>query len=249
MTELKPSPVQVVTAAPIPLDVLKRKFTEDIEFVIDYEASRLKGKVLITYLSNLKVKCQIKLTDLDETLKLLEEYLNIPVLVDMPDLEALAMNLLMAFNGKPHTLKFDPTDFFYRNRDALARWTRRLYSIPLYALYSMEQYRSHVDTFPIDTDDSIAGVNFVNLIKHDWFPLFMEGVEENLYSWNPTFFKEYVFQGNNLFHYFSHPNNPFFVGLLAIQDPEGFKELLPVMDAAMVEASAQLKGIQHVPSV
>ncbi|MNX90901.1 hypothetical protein D3C86_1229670 [compost metagenome] len=113
----------------------------------------------------------------------------------------------------------------------------------------MEQYREYVEGFPQDPDDSIAGVNFVNLIKHDWFALFMEGVEESAYSWNPTFFKEYVFQGANLFHYFAHPNNPFFVGLLAIQDQEGFKELAPVMDAAMVEATAQLKGIQHVPSV
>lgn len=248
MSEEKPL-VQVEVTAPIPLDVLKRKFKENIEFVIDYDASKLKGKVLITYLSNLKIKCRLKLTDQTVALALVEEYLNIPVLVDMSDLEDLAMDILLAYTGKPNRIAVDLSDFFVRNKEALDRWVRRLYSIPLYALWSMEQYKPEVEKFPVDEDDTIAGVNFVMLIAHPDFAVFMENVQEDQYTWCPTFFKEYVFQGSNLFNFFADERNPFFVGLLAIQSPEMFNEIAPKVQKAYDDSVALMKGIEYVPSL
>lgn len=242
--------VIVETVAPIPLDVLKRKFTEDIEFHIDYEGSKLKGKVLITYLSNLKIKCRLILKDPEITLSLIEEYLSIPVLVDMPDLADHVMNLLLDYTGKPSLVKGDQSAFYNRNFEMLDKWVNRLYMMPLFALYCMgEQYHEYVESFPKDEDDGIAGINFVNLLRHPMFSLMLEGVEEQSYSWNPTFFKEYIFQGANLFHYFADKNNPLFMGVLAVQGPESFAAFSQALNDEYRETQALLKGIQHVPSL
>lgn len=242
--------VVVETVAPIPLDVLKRKFTEDIEFHIDYENSRLKGKVLITYLSNLKIKCRLILREPEITLTLIEEYLNIPVLVDMPDLADHAMNILLGYTGKPNTLTADLAEFYSRNRDILDAWVRRLYSMPLFAMYCMgDQYHEYVEQFPKDEEDGIAGINFVNLLKHPLFAVLLEGVGEDQYTWNPVFFKEYIFQGNNLFHYFADRNNPLFMGVLALQDPESFQAYSEALANEVRDSQALLKGIGYVPSL
>ena len=242
--------VIVETVAPIPLDVLKRKFTEDIEFHIDYENSRLKGKVLITYLSNLKIKCRLILNDRETTLLLIQEYLNIPVLVDMPDLADHAMNMLLDYTGKPSTVVGDLVEFYTFNREILNTWVRRLYSMPLFAMYCMgDQYHEYVEGFPKDEEDNIAGINFVNLLRHPLFAVMLEGVEEDQYTWNPVFFKEYIFQGNNLFHYFADRNNPLFMGVLALQDPESFKAYSTALANEVRDSQALLKGIGYVPSL
>ena len=56
----------IETKAPISIEDLKKNFTEtDVKYLIDYSISDLKGKKLITYLSNLDIPADIKNIDLD----------------------------------------------------------------------------------------------------------------------------------------------------------------------------------------
>lgn len=242
---------KITCTAPIGMADLKRKFTEDVEFVIDYEQSKFKGKVLITYLSNLDITVRLKLSsDPVENQKLLADYLRMPAIVNVSDLEELTMNVLLAFANKPYSLPFDPSEFIVENQDILEVWSRRLHSLPLYAMYTVgTQYHDFVHGFPEDKDDSVVGVNFVNLIKHPLFVVFMEGVEESSWTWNHTFFTDYMFSGNNLFKYFAIPENPLFITLLALQDQASYDSLVPLLNAADVEAAKAYKELSYVPSV
>lgn len=241
---------KILCTAPIGLAELKRKFTEDVEFEIDYDNSRFKGKTLITYLSNLDITVRLKLTDPVEAQKLVADYFTMPAMVKIADLEDMAINLLLAFNGKPYLLSFDPKDFLVANAPVLELWTRRLYSLPLYAMYSMgTEYHEFVHGFPEDPDDNVVGLNFVNLIKHPLFAVLLENVGEDRWTWNKTFFTDYVFAGNNLFNYFAVQENPLFIGLLALQDAESYESLVPVLAKAEADAARQLKELSYVPSV
>lgn len=241
---------KIYTTAPIALPDLKRKFTEDVEFVIDYDNSKFKGKILITYLSNLDIKCELQIRDPDQALALLEEYLNIPTLVRVPDLENLAINVLLEYQGKPNKLNIEVDDFIARNQEALARWTRRINSLILYTMQINQQFQEIVEEFPEDLDDGVVGINFVQLIKHELFPLLLEGVKPEELTWNKTFFNDYVFAGSNLFTYFSVKENPLFLGLLCGLDHQSSElTIIPAMGVAEQACAATLKEISHVPSV
>jgi len=249
MSEQPIAPIQIRTTAPIPAADLKRKFTEDIQFVIDVDNSRLKGRAFLTYLSNLNINCKLEFQSNDALFALLGEYLASTLLVKVPDLEDLAMNVMLAASGRQHVLAFDPSEFIDTHADAINTWLKRLCSLPLFALYCQPQFKEEIEqSFPEDTDESTVGINFVRLIEHDFFPLMMAGIDESEYSWNKTFFNEYIFAGDNLFKFFASMNNPFFVGILGSQCPDEFQAILPPMQSVLEKTSLIVKEIEHVSS-
>lgn len=233
--------VVVQTAAPIPVNDLKRKFTENVEFHISIDNSRLKDAALITYLSNLNIACRLKFGDAEVMQNLLVAYLKSTVLVNIADLEELAINVILAATGKPFRLPFDPAPFIEANYDLVDLWLRRLDSLPLYAFQCREELKAEVLNYPQDENETLVGLNFVKLIAHDNFPLVCLGIEERDYNWNKLFFNDYCFAGSNLFAFYAHKNNPFFMALIGQEAPEQF--------AALTEQLSQTaKGIEHVPS-
>ncbi len=240
---------QVFTPTPIPLDVLKRKFTEELEFVIDYPNSKLKGKVFLTYLSNLGINCSLHLPNVDEALQLVAEYLKTPSLVSLPELEDIVINLLLHRKGDVNALSFDPTEFIDENLDSIQRWERRIQSLPLFAISCISAHKDLVNNYPVDEDASFAGINFVHLIKHPAFTLLIGEVPESAYTYNPTFFNEHVFAGKNLFHYFAVQQNPLFLSLLALSDPETGKELAEALEATPPILEKMLAENKDVPLI
>lgn len=241
---------KIFTTAPIALVDLKRKFTEDVEFVLDYDNSKFKGKILITYLSNLDIKCELQIKDPELALLLLEDYLNIPTLVSVPYLEDFAINVLLEYQQKPNKLNIDVGDFIARNLTSLERWTRRVNSLLLYTMYINQQFKPMVEEFPQDLDDGVVGINFVHLIKHELFPLLLENVHPDLITWNKTFFNDYVFAGQNLFTFFAVKENPLFLGLLCgLDDQTSELTIIPAMEAVEQVCVPALKELAHVPSV
>jgi len=245
MTEIS-QPIQITTTAPIPVADLKRKFTENVEFIIDVDNSRLKNRALITYLSNLNIQLRLVINDEQVKLDLLEEYLRSTLLVKIPDLEDLAMNICLAASGRQHLCEFDPSPFIEKNADIIETWLKRLYSLPLYALYCSPTYKAEVEKYPEDLDDGMAAINFVNLIGHGLFPLMMENIEDKDMTWNKVFFNDYVFAGSNLFKYFANSDNPFFVGLLAMEMPEESTAILQTMDSILDKSIQLQEGVDHV---
>lgn len=233
--------VIIQTTANIPVQDLKRKFTENVEFHIDIDNSRLKNAALITYLSNLNIQVRLKFKDLDNMQALLVDYLRSTVLANIADLEHLAINVILAATGNPYSLPFDPAPFIEANYDLVDLWLRRLDSLPLYAYQCRPDTKDEVLKYPEDEDDGLAGLNFVKLIAHDDFPLIAMGIQESDWNWNKLFFNEYCFAGANLFHFYSTANNPFFLAMLGQDAPEKFTALVEQMNKTV-------KEIEHVPS-
>lgn len=237
------------TTAPIPVPVMVRKFKEDIHFEIDYANCRFKGKTLITYLSNLDVKCSLILEDEAEALALALEYMTIPAVVNLPELTDIVMNLMLAYQGKPNFLSVDVREFINANEEVFRDWTRRINSLPLFAIHCVNKDPEYVASFPKDESKSISGINFVQLIKHPLFALLLQGVSEKDFTRSDMWFTEYVFSGFNLYHYFAVPENPLFVGLVAILDPhEDDKELLSMVAQTQGEVKA-LGDAANVPLI
>ena len=254
--------IQIFTTCPIPTIDLKRKFKENIEFVIDCRNSKYKGKVLITYLSNLGIKCRLNLEDPVESLELVLAYMKYPKVASIPDLEQIVLNIMLAAQGKPHLLSFNPTQFILDNVDIVDVWMKRLCSLPLFALYSkvdkvvpihipadpendidedntkVELTRSFdVTKYPLDDNSSLPGLNFVQLIKHVQFAELMVGIDERYWTYNPDMFDRYIFSAKNLFHYFAIASNPLFIATL--MDDEELKQL-------EVEAKAEIERLDQI---
>lgn len=223
------TPVVVIeTTAPIPVELLRRKYTENIQFVIDYSTSRFKGRTLINFLNNVGVECRLKLELNQESLGLVSAYLTHPAVVDIPDLNDIVMNLMLALLGEDNYLAIDPETldkFVEEHREILQTWFRRVGSLGLYPYYVKRTVeREFIDRFPVDEDASLPGLSFVQLMHHPLWPLLVSHIPESAWCVNPTFFKEYIFAGNNMMYYFSHPDNP--LCMAAITDEEDLNETL-----------------------
>ncbi len=211
-------PVVVIqTVAPIPVADVRRKFKENVEFHLDYSAGKYKGRALINYLSSVDINVRLMLTDPEDALELVKAYLSHPGMAKIDDLIDIVMNLLLALTGKPNALTFDPVPFAIANNDIISTWFRRIASLPLFAFYvNPEVSDEYVDSFPVDNDDSLPGVNFVHLIDHPLFPMLIEGLPQSAWNKNPTFFSEHIFAGKNLFYYFATPDNPLHMATIAV---------------------------------
>lgn len=247
MSEQSTTPVVIHCTAPIAVSDLKRKFTEDVVFVIDVDGSKLKGRALLTYLSNLNTNIHLQFSSEAATVELLRDYMASTLLISIAELEDLAINLLLAATGRAYTLPFEPAAFVAENEALIETWLKRLDSLPVYAMYCHPEHKAAVEqTYPEDTDESMAGLNFVKLIEHELFPVLMAGVQEGDYNWNRVLFNEYIFAGDNLFKFFASKNNPYFVALLADECPEEFGHVLPIMQTLVHKTTQCVKEIEHV---
>ncbi|MCY1272364.1 hypothetical protein D9M68_17630 [compost metagenome] len=241
--------VVIETTATIPMDLLKRKFKENVVFVIDVDNSRIKGNMLITYLTNLKLNCELKFGSIESALELLTAYLNMPAMAHLPEMEDLAMNIMLAAYGKDHFCQFDPTEYIRENAEIIDVWLRRLCALPAFALHCHPSTKELAKNYPLDEDHELHGINYVQLIKHELFPLFIQNFEEADMSYNEMLFNKYCFGGSNLFDYFANTNNPLFIGVMALDKPEVMQELMKAAVTTMENSNRILKEIGHVPSV
>lgn len=239
--------VTIRTTAPIPTDIIRRKFKENIEFIVDYSESRFKGKVFITYLSNLDINVRINLPNVEETLELVSAYLSYPKVTNLPDLEMIAINLLLAYRGKPNFLSFDPTDFIKSHEEILSTWNRRICQLPVFALYARGgEYKAHAEGYPLDEDVSMAGINYVKLIEQPLFSILIDDIKDEELTYNPMLFTSYFFTGANLFNYFASPNNPMFFVVTAT--PEEL-EAAQAIGISELNELQQYLGDQNVPLI
>ncbi|MNO14048.1 hypothetical protein D3C76_36880 [compost metagenome] len=241
--------VVIETVVPIPMLTLKRKFTENVKFIIDYDNSKYKGSVLITYLTNLGINCEIKFSSLEAKLGMLKDYLHITSMVKLPEMEDLVINLLLAASGKPYSLPFNPVAYIDEHRDILEVWMQNVCMVPVYALQAHAAYKAEVEQYDEIPGESLSGINFVRLLDHPLFPVLIGGIPKEDWCWNRMFFNEYCFGGQNLFYYFAVQNNPYFMALLALDSPDKAVAFEQVARAELETSLAQLKGIEHVPSL
>lgn len=199
----------IETILPPSPEVIKEKFLDpNVVFVVDYANSKLKGRVFLTYLTNLELEYRIKIERVEDANELLEAYLNASMMISSVEMEELALNMLLAYNGAPHRLDYDPTPFIEKNGDILERWSSLLASMEIYTLSRIEQVKGDA-TAPVVDGSDMTGCNFANLLKYPEYTAIAMQERSDRVKYYRHMFEEYVFAGNNLFHYWNVQENPY----------------------------------------
>lgn len=210
----------IETKAPLELEQLKEYFTDkNVFYLIDYERSDLKGDILLTYLSNLEIPCDIKIELADNCMELLKDYLNFKQIVSIPFLEHKTIDVLFQAKG---FYEGNDKQFIEENRETLQQWIEKLDSLSLYSMWIVNEdsFKEFAESFPKDNTNDITGINFVSLLKHEHFYTYYNVVEEENLKFFSEYFEEYMFKGNNLYSYWANENNPMFLLNWAISSGE-----------------------------
>jgi hypothetical protein len=204
----------IETVAPISIEELKKYFTDKNNFyLIDYSKSKLKGKKLLTYLSNLEIPSDINFigTTEEEFSEIFKEYLNLEMICNVPSLEKITIDILKEFKGLSNQSIFD--GLIQDNTDILKEWVSKLDSLTLYNMYSIgdEEFKKFVESHTLDETNCLKGVNFVSLLKHKEFYSLYEKIEQRDLKFYKKYFEDYMFKGKNLYSYWANENNPMFL--------------------------------------
>ena len=119
----------IETTAPISIENLKKYFNDKtIRYVIDYENSSIKGKKLLTYLSNLDLPISIKWEEKEEYYNLLKDYFEFEMILNVESLELKAIHILLQHKN---LIQIENKDFIALNNDLLERWESKIDSLTL----------------------------------------------------------------------------------------------------------------------
>jgi hypothetical protein len=211
----------IQTPAPIPIDNLKKYFEDKNTFYkINYADSKLKGSKLLTYLSNLDLPCDIDIdTTSAEFKELLLDYLHHPLIVNIPILELSTIGLLHEFKGLNN---FGYSSFIEQNIEIIRSWTSKLDSLSLYNMYVINspEFKDFVMSHPINEDNTTVGINFVSLLKHEYFYKFFDVIDQSNLQVYKAYYDQNMFKGNNLYSFWANENNPMFILTRAIAEGE-----------------------------
>lgn len=202
----------IITPAPISIENLKKYFaSKDITYIIDYESSQLKGKKLLTYLSNLDIPSDIKIdAESDEFRDLLLEYMKSHFLINSETLEIYVIKMLFQAKGMAEE---DPymKKFIDENKEVVDKWLNIINSLFAYNMYTLnsQDFKEYARSFP--HDDSIDCINFVNLFKYSDFYNLFSNIDEKEFKFYNKFFDEYIFKGKSLFDYWTNEKNHIFL--------------------------------------
>jgi len=204
----------ITVTAPISIDELKKYFSnKETSYLIDYQNSKLRADKLLTYLGNLDLPADIDLTTIDQSLaeELMSSYFKLPVIVNVPSVERLAIYIIAEAKGIVDTTVY--SDFISANREILDSWISKIDSLTLYNMYILnsEEIKVFVRSHPEDATDDVAGINFVSLLKHDIFYTLYQKIEKHNLKYYSRYFDEYMFKGKNLYSFWANEFNPMFL--------------------------------------
>lgn len=198
----------ITTTAPIALDELKKYFAnKETGFLIDYTNSQLQGSKLLVYVSNLDLPIDIE--NFDNAL--LKEYFHSVSLVSIPSLEIAAIKVLFEYRNLIDTSEYQ--SFIEENKDIIELWARKLDSLTLYNLSTVasDELKEYAQSFPENSTDSLEGINFISILKHEPFFEWYGTVDNSSLEYYSKYFNEYMFKGKSLYSFWATENNPMFL--------------------------------------
>lgn len=201
------------TTAPIKIELLREYFKDrDSSYIIDVDNSSLKGSKLLTYFSNLDIPCDISENISSTALtELLKDYLHSTSLCSIGFLEETTIDLLLAKKG---IIEAGPwSSFIDENQDIIDLWIQRLDSLLVFNTFTLnfDLAKEEAKNFPHDDSDSLEGINWVSLLKHEKFFLFFGEVSAENLKFYTKYFEHYMFRGKNLFSFWANRNNPMYL--------------------------------------
>lgn len=201
----------IETTAPISLENLKVYFKDkNTLYLINYEESQLKEEVLLTYIGNIEIPCDIVFKEKSNLLDMVQKYLHFKQIINVPILEMKVIDILFQFKG---LIEAVDKEFIDANQQILEVWAKKLDSLTLYNMWMIdsEEFKDYVRSFPTNETDSIEGINFVSLLKHESFYDFYSLMDESKLEYYPAYFNDYMFKGNSIYAYWANESNPMFL--------------------------------------
>lgn len=202
----------IETIVPIPIDQLKKYFQDkdNVKFVLDYDASTLKGAKFLTYISNLDVPADVKFdVNNPDHEELLEAYFSSPNLTSLASLEEFALKVLLQIRGLED---FGFAEFIQKHMDVIKPWLDMVDSLPLYNVTTLklELFDDFTKEFP-RVEDTAAGINFVNMLKYEAFFILLNFADAANAKYYSAYFETPMFKGKTFFAFWANPNNPMFL--------------------------------------
>lgn len=223
-------PVVITTTVPIPLDLLKRSFKEDIMFEIDVDNSKLPANRIINYVSNVSVKHQLLISSTETMGKVLVAYMSTNLLYPEPELEALAMIVVIrsmggdiSFDGYTNEVLDEYVTMI--ESDILDLWRIRLSCLKAWALYVHTPTKELALEYPVDDRTMVDGrvrldgINFIHVLASPLMDVFTPFIREEDIMFNEELFTGYIFSGKNMFSYCGGPDNPYLLALYDFYNP------------------------------
>lgn len=207
----------IKTTAPIPMETLKEILKdEEAVVIIDVDGSKIKENIILVYITNLGLNVRLHFETFESYFACIKAYMKSPMLHRIPQLEIGVIDVLLQYKGfstetgMDYSLLIEDEEF----QDVLKRWVCIIESLSLYALrwYNVSaEVTDYFEKFPKDESKNLIGINFVNLVSYDQFPLLIDGSEPEDLVYFHYFFDEPVFQGSNLSSYWGSRENVIFV--------------------------------------
>lgn len=219
LPKLTPVELQRHVTAPIPAEAMREYFSDkDILFVIDYNASRLKGSVFLMYLTNLAMPVDIKidLSNYEEYSKLMQAYFEYQGVVECNTLAALAGEIVMHFAGVPadQRLYRSPIDqnlvhrFCMENEATIATWCVFLDSMVTYIGKKLSPALMEDEDIPVVDSLNAIGQNVVNLVRlPDFLTDYFSFSQLKAQVYFKRQFDDAIFGGKPLAYYFLCQSN------------------------------------------
>jgi hypothetical protein len=210
----------IETTAPISIEELKQFFAnKETLYNIDYYNSKLQGKKLLTYLSNLDIPSDINLNSCDRETKfqLAKDYMEFQMMVNVPSLELMIIEIIEERKG---IFNHGYEDFIESNIELIDSWILKIDSLTVYNMYiiNSQECQEFAQSFENCDTDELSGVNFVSLIKRQEFYSLFERIDTEKLKFYTKYFNDYMFKGNNLYSYWANENNPLFLLTYSISE-------------------------------
>lgn len=211
----------IETTVPIPVATLREIIgKEDVQLLVDLSNSTVEPLQAMIYLSNLDLNVDATFAD-EDRLKVLDAYLKLPTLLKCPSLETLVLELILYVKGLI-TVDYIPKEWAEERREVITKWVSLIDSLTIYipSIVEDDEMKSVLETAPVDETNDMIGVNFVHLFENPLFPLVFEQINEGLIRNYVKYFNEYMYKGQNLFSYWSSPENDVHVMLMMMIDKD-----------------------------
>lgn len=229
--------------APLTMEQIKEFFLDkSLQFIVDYANSALKGKVFLTYISNLDLPAEVDLSNAskEQKMELLKDYMEVRNINECKGLATLTALMLLHNRGvdvsnfKAPLTPEEMKEFHDTNAEMVKRWYEFLDSMIVFSMMSVQIVEkdesgnevgipAFQEAFPgifdnvATVDDALfIGSNVVNLFA---VPMFLEmyfSVPTGEAKYFKQQFEEYMFKGKRLYHYYANENNTFFKFLVAL---------------------------------
>lgn len=205
---------------PLPIDSIKEFFQDkEIKFLIDYENSKIKDQVFLTYVSNLDIPIDLKFAkdfDRAELFKLIAHYMEVKTISNIPFLNMTVAHIILRAAGvdidnameNTYLTNEEVDRFIDENIETVSIWLAFLNSIPLFMIHCFKSFNEELQvekTHNAIDDSNFIGMNVVNLLTTPGFmkAFFTTNLDSVEMIWFEQQFRSYMFKGRSLFDFVS----------------------------------------------